>query len=104
MREELEKVRPGAAEVLQSLLQQREHTWTQMQHTLKNVIPNVISVTMNPGDSSEMTDATVQHIESLIRQAKRTKPTLVEVADAGAALPPTNDSSSRNAPDHYDGD
>ena len=43
MREELEKVRPGAAEVLQSLLQQREHTWTQMQHTLKNGYPRIWS-------------------------------------------------------------
>jgi len=71
MRGGLEKLRPGAAAVVDCLLKLRgNRTFEQMEEELLNVIPNTISVSMNPGDTSEMTAATVERIANLVRQAK----------------------------------
>jgi len=41
-----------------------------MEEELLSVIPNTISVSMNPGDTSEMTAATVERIANLLSKQK----------------------------------
>jgi len=71
MRGGLEKLRPGASDVVDELLKSRgNRTFKHMEEELLSVIPNTISVSMNPGDTSEMTAATVERIANLLSKQK----------------------------------